>query len=62
MRPAIPMLGAWYLEGRYLGFCYPRARARAQATASRERRTVLLARAIRLLGQTEVVPCHIVRP
>lgn len=60
--PAIPIRWGYYLEGRYLGFNRVRATKHAQAVASRDRRTVLLARAIPFPEQTEVVPCHIVRP
>jgi hypothetical protein len=60
--PAIPILGSYYVEGRYMGERRGHALAFAQRLADEYARDVDLCRAIRLVDRVSVEPCHIVRP
>ena len=60
--PAIPMLGSYYVEGRYIGERRGHAIAFAQRLADECQRDVDVCRAIRLIDRVSVEPCQIVRP
>jgi hypothetical protein len=60
--PAIPILGSYYVAGRYAGERPGRALAQAQRLADTTQRDVDLCQAIRLVDRVSVEPVRIARP